>query len=955
MMTTRKRKSTQPTQEGTEPKRKRTTSNSAARSAAPSTRGTSTRKRRVSDDSSEGTVDDDSSVEMPTRNRGRQRLSFTEAMTTGPISETSTSSSVVPEIVTSSRRLSGAAVAAASSSPRSVTNTPRKSISTQSRGNPSEVVTPISLHARASSSTPAPLPARSTTRRQSLNVPTIPEHNPIAAGIATVSVSSALPTMNGVSTLPENTTVAIAPSATFPTDQQMPSQHQTEDALNHILPVNVLENSNTWYSWLSAFFLVLLVSSSFFAQMYLPPATLAPQKTQTNVTQQNGVDTLSKVTSNLRDDIARIRLPDITIMQALHDETAQEHNATISLFESALKMGVKTIEDDVDDLLIFDDESAYLSGVNQSLQELEDALDAIERELPAVVSEKEVLPEDDRIFSSAFEVAESDDYLSVEQPVTSATSVDEQHAREELTASTAAHLQAEKERVEQQMIDMESKLAQSVELITNDVERVLSTEVSFEAIAQVSEDAAFVAEELAELVTGAISNADTIVTEVVPAYPPVAVDSTSSAVEEDVDLELVEDMESLSDSLLNVSQQPEVLAGVQAIWSASVQEVIAGVQRASADVLADFVSSAPENDQEVYDAVGTAQALMQDALTQEASTFFSTLDAQTRQQRANLLRRAAEAAEEVVETVEVEKEVFPTVFQLLGLDNDVAESPTGARMLSKESTRQCLKKKALPFVCHRPLNTVNSYVPLSSSEDCFVFTLPSSASSSQANNNNNVYNNALTVQFSVPAKVRALGLTHYEDFAFDAQQQQDASRFNVSCAPYAVSFTLHEVVQSSQQDSLEEGEAIASSASSLAVPETKKKTKGPLSFLFANNIKDKTNNQQVMEIQQTLETAFFTPEEASTEVSSSSIVARVSPSLQGTNITQIWTLQDLGYLGATSASSPTETAHVVRKVTMRVLSTQRSRHTSGGISSDAKERACVYRLHVWGSFDEAQQ
>lgn len=253
---------------------------------------------------------------------------------------------------------------------------------------------------------------------------------------------------------------------------------------------------------------------------------------------------------------------------------------------------------------------------------------------------------------------------------------------------------------------------------------------------------------------------------------------------------------------------------------------------------------------------------------------------------------------------------------------NIAEANTGARVVARESTKRCVKtNKWNPLQCHRPLKTVNSHFPIASALDCFAFYLEHDASASQKN--------TLTVELFQPAKaIYGFGLSH-----FLADAGHEDARFNASCAPRDISFTVYENIPAPSSSSSGRAVAEASPSKQLRFPFTWESVKqqiqrdaDSIAPVIAKTSRAPPAPRRFLpsvEIPTTFDGVVFDP-----------LGSRVAQTMQsppqsrGATVTEFFPLS--------TAFFP----QYVHKVSMHVHSTQ-----SGG------DVACVYRVQVYGDFD----
>lgn len=255
---------------------------------------------------------------------------------------------------------------------------------------------------------------------------------------------------------------------------------------------------------------------------------------------------------------------------------------------------------------------------------------------------------------------------------------------------------------------------------------------------------------------------------------------------------------------------------------------------------------------------------------------------------------------------------------------NIAEANTGARVVAKESTKRCVKsKKWNPLQCHRPLKTVNSHFPIASALDCFAFYLEHDDASRAS-----VPKNSLTVELFQPAKaIYGFGLSH-----FLADAGHEDARFNASCAPRDISFTVYENIPappSSTSSSSGGPVAAASQPKQFRFPFTWEGIKHQIqrdADSIVSMTKASTATRRFLpsvEIPTTFDGIVFDP-----------LGSHVAQTMQtpaesrGATVTEFFPL------------STTFFPQYVHKVSLHVHSTQ-----SGG------DLACVYRVQVYGDFD----
>lgn len=508
-----------------------------------------------------------------------------------------------------------------------------------------------------------------------------------------------------------------------------------------------LEDSNNWYSWLSAALLILLTLGSFYRQLSMPshqfhppvptvtsPTTPAIDVNQTLIVQNASVPAVSW------------DLPNITHIASLQEAIREEKQRSEALLqqlsdlstEEAMLASLVKLQETV---------HGFVEAAHANLSTVETALLQIEADA-ALVPEEHVsvadFPSAETIFNAEHDIVE--DPAPIQEIVEGEIKHEYRHQTEGLTPVEY------EQTVQRQMAELVDHVRHETdEVFASKINQLQEQFQNHETIGS-SEEATTV-EQAIESVLSDLSGGEAVQLPAVTTDTPTlgtplslsAVDDVLQALEDTV----VERERAIAE---HVQQRDEAIeTQLKTVIGAAVEYAIEG-----------------DKDTLLRHVVETSAVSVQDKINRLPKVDY-------------LLDRADDAE---IDQEDVKDGQVPLLDDgdatLLTSADDVASSATGARMTLLESSTYCVKQKGDPISCASAhLRTVNSYAPIKDATDCYAFEKLHKR-------------DALTVQFFQPSTVVGFGLSH-----FISTSAADAALYTVDCAPKDIYFTMHQSVSAS--------------------------------------------------------------------------------------------------------------------------------------------------------------
>eukprot|EP01033_Poteriospumella_lacustris_P000919 gene919-661_t len=757
-VSTRKRKSTSSSVVDTtpkEPKRRRASAKvddlpTQAPLTVPKTVG---RKRKAAADavSDAGSVDGSVDSELPLRRSSRKR-----------VSNDNISISSIPSIDSNDdlRETEPRSTRRSSARRKQVAETPPQASDTEDNFSIAEseaesiVQAPPSQRASSRPSLPLPVPAappaptpRSASKRKSLSsgiaavsvgVDT-PGKQSIVHSFSPTATTPAHPRTPGITN--ENTTMQVAAAEEFSPNRGRPAEPTAHPAHEF-----KLEDSNDWYSWLSAVLLIALTLGSFYWQLSMPSHQFRPPVPTVAAPSHPTLANHTVLVHNVSSPAAvSWDLPNVTHMASLREAIREEKQRSEELLQ---RLADLSKEEAMISTLVELQETVqgFVEAAHDNLSVVESTLLQIEAD-EALVPEDHVpmtgLPSAETFFDALHDIV--DDPVPIQEVIEGETKHEYRHQTDGLTP-------AEYEQTVQR------QMAALVEHVRHETDEVLAPSIKqlqeqFQNHESIGDTATV--EQVVESVLSDLSG-ETVTLPTTAAAP---VDSLTLPAMDDV-LQALEDAVAERERAIaqQVQQRDEVIeAQLRTVIGAAVEYVIEG-----------------DKDSLLRRVVESSAASVQEKINRMPKLDY-------------LMEKEDEEEEDADEQDAIVAGDAEATAALLATADDVASSATGARMTLLESSTYCVKQKGDPISCASAhLRTVNSYAPINDANDCYAFEKLHK-------------HDALTVQFFRPSTVVGFGLSHYistdTDTATAAAAATTAS-YSVDCAPKDVYFTMHQSVSS---------------------------------------------------------------------------------------------------------------------------------------------------------------
>lgn len=551
-------------------------------------------------------------------------------------------------------------------------------------------------------------------------------------------------------------TVQIASVAAFPPDTVISAQTEAMQGENAF----TLEDSNNWWSWLSAALLVFISVGSFYRQLTLPkyefhPSKFSPATITTTPTIFNAAGNESSFFDSSTSDPAvpasdqllssvHMQLPNVSHIEWLYAESLKEKELTQTVLDniSLLSPNSQYVElmEEMHRTI-----SSIAGEIDQQLLELEYSTSLLEQHhellpLESLPANSHVDTEiENLLFTSSYDIRE--DPPAIEETILGKTTREFRHNTEGLSPDD---YQAEAER---QFREMEQNMQSDLD---NHISRPLH-----ELVIRMQQDETLVSDldqyepvsgqvkDLFEKVTGEAIDFDTI---------SVVTEGTYPSVDEVVDkVSKVVDMTNQRVAQFTETVENRVEAALKATVSAAVAEAIA---QEKSSILQEVVRDSAKRIEEHINRIPKLPLKLPSVVDDEEND-----------------------EDEGAYEDEFSPSEMPTISheELVAMD-DIASSAAGARMILLESSNYCMKAKGDPISCATAnLRIVNSPAVIHKPGDCYAFGKLEK-------------NDALTVRFFQPSTVFGFGLSHFIPNA----GARDSDKYNVDCAPKNIYFTLHQ-------------------------------------------------------------------------------------------------------------------------------------------------------------------
>ena len=523
-----------------------------------------------------------------------------------------------------------------------------------------------------------------------------------------------------------------------------------------------LEDSNNWYSWLSAALLIVLTLGSFYRQLSMPSHQFRPPvptvATPSHPAPANHTVLVQNVTSPAA---VAWDLPNITHMASLREAIREEKQRSEELLQRLADLSkeeamISTLVD------LQATVQGFVEAAHANLSLVENTLLQIEAD-EALVPEDHVpmtdLPSAETIFDAQHDIV--DDPVPIQEVIEGETIHEYRHQTDGLTP-------AEYEQTVQR------QMSALVEHVRHETDEVLAPSINqlqeqfqnHESIGDTATVEQVVESVLSDLSGETVTLPTTTTTDAAP------VDSLTLPAVDEV-LQALEDAVAERERVIaqQVQQRDEVIeAQLRTVIGASVEYVIEG-----------------DKDSLLRRVVESSAASAQEKIN--------------RMPKLDYLMDKADEEEEVDEQEAIVAGDAEATAALLATAVDVASSATGARMTLLESSTYCVKQKGDPISCASAhLRTVNSYAPINDANDCYAFEKLHKR-------------DALTVQFFQPSTVVGFGLSHFISTDTDTASATAATTaaYSVDCAPKDVYFTMHQSVSSASAAAAGAGAAVADS------------------------------------------------------------------------------------------------------------------------------------------------
>lgn len=506
-----------------------------------------------------------------------------------------------------------------------------------------------------------------------------------------------------------------------------------------------LEDSNNWYSWLSAALLIVLTLGSFYRQLSMPSHQFRPP-VPTMATPSHSVPAnytlLVQNASSPATAAVSWDLPNITQITSLQEIIHEEKKRSEELLQ---RLEDLSQEEAMISTLVELQETvqSFVEAAHANLSAVENTLLQIEADT-ALVPEDDVpmtdLPSAETIFDTQHDI--EDDPIPIQEVIEGETKHEYRHQTDGLTPAEY------EQTVQQQMAALvEHVRHETDEVVVPTINQLQEQFQNHESIG----DTATV-EQVVESVLSDLSGETVKLPMTATATDAAPIESLTLAAVDDV-LNALEDAVAERERTIaeQVQQRDEVMeTQLRTVIGASVEYVIEG-----------------DKDSLLHHVVESSAASVQEKINRMPKLDY-------------LMDKDDEDEEEDREQEPIIAGDADATAALLATADDVASSATGARMTLLESSTYCVKQKGDPISCASAhLRTVNSYAPIKDANDCYAFEKLHK-------------HDALTVQFFQPSTVVGFGLSHFISTDTDAAVAATAASYSVDCAPKDVYFTMHQ-------------------------------------------------------------------------------------------------------------------------------------------------------------------